>query len=427
MTRATTTRLLTTLTGALLMMLTVVPSAQAAAVKKVFHESLTVPGGQALYVGTTSTLVFTLTNDPKSAQTFGSAEIVVPPGYSVGTVSTDVANFSASVTGGIILVTSTGSSTTGIAPGASLNISANVTPTATACDATWPTYVKQSNDFSGTGNDFQPADPAPTTTVTGANTFTFTSQPVTTQWNTAMSPAPVVTAKDPCGNVLTAFNGNVTLAGSPAALATGATVSAVAGVATFPNLTFADYGVTETLTASAAGFDSVTSSPFDVVQSLVACPAGSSCTSGTVTDPAATTSVDTTANAGLIADQLTTTVKGDPSVYGTCGQPGTTSEPPLGTTVTLNVATRSKTVTMTLPKAYVNLIPNNGTPFMDICLALPTGSTFLDKFGQTTSTGLLADCSSTVTTTCVTSRRKLAGNEIITFLLPAGDPHVSWY
>ena len=427
-------KLRTTVATSLLLALGVawVPGAQAAALKKQFHESLSIattggtPVTGALAAGTAYDFAFTLTNDSHSPQAFGSAKVAVPTGFTLGAMSTNVANFHAADAGGSILLTSTGPTGSGIAPGSSVTIAVRVTtPVDGSCLSAWTTFVKQSNDFSGTGNDFLPVDPAPTTTA-GSNALAITRQPVNTQWNTAMDPGPIVAVVDPCGNAITSFTGDVTVTDGLGLLATGGTVAAVSGAATFANLTFSDYGVTDTLTASVPGFTPVTSDPFDIVQSLVSCAAGKTCSSGTLGDTGGTTLVSITANAGPTADHLATTLKGlnTTGLFPSCDASG---EPPLGAVVTFTVTTRSKTVTMTLPKAYVNQIPNNGTPFMDICLDVPVGSEFVDKFGHLTTTGLLPDCSTTIVVSCISSRRKNAGNEVVTFKLPPGDPHSSWF
>jgi hypothetical protein len=409
-----------------------IPGAQASAPKKVFHESLavTTTAGAAvtgaLAASTPYDFAFLLTNDAHSPQAFGSAKVVVPAGFSLGAMSASVANFHAAAVGGNVLLTSTGPTGAGIAPGSSVTITVRVTtPAAGSCAASWPAFVKQSNDFSGTGNDFQPADAAPATTV-GGGSLAVTRQPTSTQWNTAMAPGPIFSVVDPCGVAVASFTGDITVTDALGLLATGGLATAVAGSATFTNLTFSDYGLTDTLTASAAGFASVTTNGFDIVQSLVSCTAGAACNSGTLSDTDGTTLVSIAANSGPSADQLATTVKGlnTAGLFPGCDASG---EPPLGAVVTFVVTTRSKTVTMTLPKSYVNAIPNNGTPFMDICLDVPVGQEFVDKFGHTTTTGLLPDCATKNSVTCISSRGKNAGNEVITFKLPAGDPHSTWF
>jgi hypothetical protein len=432
MSRSATTRLIAATVVILSVGLVAGPTSSASAPKKMFGESLSVTttAGAAvtgpLAAATSYDFAFRLTNATSSPQAFGSALIVVPTGFTVGTLGTNVANFHAASTTAGVLVTSTGPTGTGITPGSSLTVTARVTtPTAGACRATWTTFVKQSNDFSGTGNDFQPADPAPATT-TGGGSLAFSRQPVTTQWNVAMDLPPTVTAKDPCGATLSTFSDAVTVTDGLSELVTGGSATATSGVATLSNLTFADYGLTDTLTASASGFTPVTSDAFDIVQSLVACAAGATCTSGQVSDKDVTTFVSITADKSSTAGQISTTVKGlnAKGLFPSCDASG---EPPLGAVTTFNVTDRAKTVTMTLPKNYVNQIPNNGTPFMDICLDVPVGSEFVDKSGKLTTTGLLPDCTTTRKTVCVVSRGKNAGNEIVTFRLPAGDPHSSWF
>lgn len=418
-------------------------SAQAPA-NKTYTSALVVSPVSADTTPATYTFTFTLTNAKTSPQAFGSGEITVPSGFALAssvfpiTTSSGQTNFSATTAPGGVLITSTGPTGSGIQPGQSLTIAVTAsTNSANLCSTVWPIEVKQSNDFSGTGNDFGSTGSA--TTGSGADHLAYATSPSTTEFDTNMTPAPQVAALDPCGKVDTSRTGSVTLTDSnptddvtgaavtPPVMATTQSASFVNGVASFPAITFSDFGFTDALTAASSGLKSVTSGSFDVVQRLTHCAPNKACDSGTLSDKASTTLADVAAAAAPNADILTVSVKGDPqAAYGTCHQPGPNPEPPFGSVVSLSVTQRAKTVTMTLPKAYVNLIPNNGTPFMDVCLNLPSGA-FVDKFGDTVSTGLLPNCSTSRTTTCVTDRRKNAGNEIITFVLPGGDPHTSWY
>jgi hypothetical protein len=84
---------------------------------------------------------------------------------------------------------------------------------------------------------------------------------------------------------------------------------------------------------------------------------------------------------------------------------------------------------MVLPKSYVLLQPTpNGTPFWDICLQ--SDAPFTDKYGHSNVTaGFLPDCPPVLPSPvqpCVQSRNKNAGNEIMKFVLPPGDPHAAW-
>ncbi len=101
-----------------------------------------------------------------------------------------------------------------------------------------------------------------------ANALVFTVQPLTTTAGATLAPALVVTAMDAFGNTATTFAGNVTVAigSNPggATLSGTATVAAVAGVATFNNLTITARGAGYTITASAAGVTGATSLAFDI-------------------------------------------------------------------------------------------------------------------------------------------------------------------
>jgi hypothetical protein len=177
---------------------------------------------------------------------------------------------------------------------------------------------------------------------------------------------------------------------------------------------------------------SAESTEFDIFQLLKPCDAGKPCTSGTLTGKAGKTLANIVADPAVTADVLSVNIKGDAT--GDCN--GTTTEPPLGENITLDVGDRTKSVTVTLPKAYVNQIPNNGTPFMDICLDVTAdGGAFFDKrhyanpqqFPNTVQIGVVADCSVTANVRpCIASRKKNAANEIIQLNLPAGDPQFHW-
>ncbi|MDT7539716.1 MAG: hypothetical protein QOI82_3301 [Actinomycetota bacterium] len=419
------------------------PAANAATSKKVFAETLTVDGGAApaSVPPGQHTFAFTLTNDTRSPQAFGSARIGAPSGFTFDSTPISTGNAASSVAlvngsaSGPLLMTTTGPTGSGVAPGAAVTISVVVTvPAAGACDVTWTTQVKQSNDFSGTGNDF--VGNSVSTPVAGSSHLAWTTQPTDMQHDVAMSPAPAVTLYDPCGNADTSYNGLVTAqdSSSDPAGAQTFTATAVSGVATFSSLTYPTWGYDHLLVATAAAPGPSTcdvgatcrSSSFHVYQLKKVCSTNGStpCSSGVLADSQDQTRVSIDSPAATSAAVLTVDVGGSPA-NAACS--ATTSEPPLGLLVTFNTA-RAKTVTMTLPKSYVNLIPNNGTPFMDICLQVPAGSEFVDKFRNPASTaGLLPDCSTARTTVCVTSRRKNAGNELITFTLPAGDPRAAWY
>ncbi|MDB4889090.1 MAG: hypothetical protein JWL61_945, partial [Gemmatimonadetes bacterium] len=96
----------------------------------------------------------------------------------------------------------------------------------------------------------------------------FTSQPSTASAGSPITPAVVVTARDAFGNTATSFTGNVSvvIGANPgnATLTGTTTVAAVAGVATFTNLSLTTAATGYTLVASASGLTSATSALFNI-------------------------------------------------------------------------------------------------------------------------------------------------------------------
>lgn len=103
-----------------------------------------------------------------------------------------------------------------------------------------------------------------------ANDLIVTVQPGNATAGVDIAPAVVVTARDGLGNVATGFNGLVSLAITPGTGAPGATlsgiasVSAVAGVATFSALNIDKAATGYTLSASATGVTGTVTAPFDI-------------------------------------------------------------------------------------------------------------------------------------------------------------------
>ena len=102
-----------------------------------------------------------------------------------------------------------------------------------------------------------------------ATQLVFTTQPSTVNAGAAISPAVVVTARDQFGNTATGFTGQVTVAigtngGGSGVLSGTLTVNAVAGVATFSNLSLDKVGTGYTLTAAATALTGTTSAAFNV-------------------------------------------------------------------------------------------------------------------------------------------------------------------
>jgi hypothetical protein len=128
----------------------VIGAAQAAPSTKIYDATVRVVAGPA------TTLQLKLTNAAGSKQTLGSANFTAPAGV------TNVTVVAGSVAGdGAFTVTSEGNvvkfrSTVPLKRTESVSANVSVTTTASCGDATWTAQAKQSNDFSGAGNDFTP-------------------------------------------------------------------------------------------------------------------------------------------------------------------------------------------------------------------------------------------------------------------------------
>ena len=108
-------------------------------------------------------------------------------------------------------------------------------------------------------------------TPAGVALLAFIEQPASTVAGTAITPAVRVAARDSLGNTVTDFTGNVTIsiASNPGGgtLSGAATVAAVAGVATFPNLSINKIGASYTLQAGSGVF-TATTAPFSVTSGI---------------------------------------------------------------------------------------------------------------------------------------------------------------
>lgn len=429
----------------------VAPGTDAAPVKKQFTVGLAITDGAqqavssaALQANTSYTFVFTVTNTSKGPQYYGSMKILVPTGYAATPQSaTNASGFTASsVTGGILVTSPTGS---GIAPAAAVVVTAAVTTPSSSCSAEWTTLVKQSNDFLGTGNDFIISGAQPTTTVGTPYLSWAAQQPSATEYDVAMSPAPIVTALDPCGHPVTS-GVPVTLTDEAGKFSTTATKSGTTstsnGQAAFSNLTFADFGFYDRMTATASGFTSAVSNWFIVAEKVTSCTTTTSCSLdlGNKNTTLATVTTGSGAAGQYVSGSRLAGTSGSNNFADCTTQEGGNLQ--VSDTMIIDTP-RAKEVTLTIAKALVNAVSNNGTPFMDICLDIPAlartpDNAFLTKADvasgitdpalATAYTGLLPDCAAIANTPpCVVSRGKRAANEVIVFDLPAGDPRIGAY
>ena len=259
---------------------------------------------------------------------------------------------------------------------------------------------------------------------TDPDTVIITVQPTTTAVNAVMTPAVVVNVDKSPGVVDPAFHGTVTLTyaanANPSNVPppSGATVTAVKGVATFSDLTFSKVGGNIQLIAvSNVGTTSPASAPFDIAGQTTPCPAGLSCQSGTVSS--AGTSGSAVAAAGATSDVLAATGGGFPVL--SCGR--------FGGVVSFSDQNRSLVITVTLDKAIVQLANPNGASDFNICWGSTKQFATLNGVPLTQANnefeGLLPDCVTNGPVPCVAHRNKdNAGDEVITIDAPAGDPRI---
>jgi hypothetical protein len=423
-------------------------AAQAAPSTKYYTASVSPTAVDASISGQAFTL--TLTNCGASSaccsrtshQTLGSANIQVDPAF--GNVSATVVTpgwFIQSTSNGLIQLRSNNS--TYLIPGQSLNIAVTADTPAGVGAYTWVTEVKQSNNFSGSGNDFTISGSQPQVFVGLPDHLAFVTQPSTVQASTKSSPsymstAPSVQVVEKDGTPVTVGAAQVALAADTAhgnpGLGGCTNVAAVDGLATFgPGCLTASnvgggYQLRATATWSYGNYQvslSTTqdSDAFDVVQVLTTCAAGAPCgatTNGTHT------SVSVSASSAPTVDQLEIAVGVDSP------QACLPFTPPNGLQVTrVLLDNRDKTITLTFDKYLVNQVPNNGTPFYTMCFAAPWGN-WLTASGSTPTfntdsneyVGILPDCTAAELAPqnpCVQSRSKHAANEIVTVSVPYQD------
>lgn len=160
---------------------------------------------------TTSLATFTVTlqNDPKSNQTFGSANIVPAAALQATSAATSRPGWTAAVdSSGIVELRSTSNA---VGKGDSISVDVTVASIPASCaDASWNSFVKQSNDFSGSGNDFTRltagSDLIPLGSFSIAHVGTVTDALFATVLTNQRFPF-TTTALDTCGNTKTTYSG----------------------------------------------------------------------------------------------------------------------------------------------------------------------------------------------------------------------------
>ena len=386
--------------------------------------------------GATSSFAFTITNEAATQQ-LGSVQISAPAGFVITGAPGSARRTSNSA---LFLNLS-------LAPSAATTLTLTAALACSGGSYQWGIEAKQSNDFNGSGNDFQ-LDPASagnlSGSVTGSCSLAFASggEPADTAVNAVITSAvgskggPVkVEVLDGSGQLVTGSTAAVTVAigSNPGAgsLSGTLTVNASGGIASFSDLSIDQQGVGYTLIATSPGFTQAPpSSSFDISGSVQ-----SSCsTPCTVSSSTATTTATVTVTSAIPpGDFLTAGVGGVD--YACAGTYTRVSDP-----VTFNVVSPSGvalssarfTVTLDIDKSAVLASGRTGASQWQICYAstqpfpAQSGTSGTAVIGGVThNTGLLLSCSNTQGAPCVQARHKdMAGDVIVTFLA-SGDP-IGW-
>jgi hypothetical protein len=398
--------------------------------------SISLPSGS-----TSATLRLTNNANPQS---LGSANITLPSDYTLvsGSVGTK--------SGNTLQVRNLN-----LASGASIDITINLkTPCVGAGSEAWGLIVKQANNFSGPpGNDFVRATgtAAPSTTVSGSQCLLrFANQPNTTATGSTIKDGYNSTGNgikveiyDPGTGQTVDSDANVTLTlsykPSGGALTGGGATAAVAGVATFSGLSIDAAGPYKLQASSPAASNTPNSNQFMVSDTVTEC-SGTGCnfqeqtteTTFKITPKKGTQGADFVATTNLSGIRISCDFA--PFSYPDNRQPNT-----IWYTYDDGAAASTKTNTIVIDKAYVQITPENGSSKYQICYTSPVR--FKDRtgnlaqpdpwadgpsafFGQTWYTGLLPDCSGSkpVAPCSLGFTGSGSGNRVGTFLTPAGDP-----
>jgi hypothetical protein len=330
-----------------------------------------------------------------------------------------------------------------------------VSSTATAGRIDFATQIKQSNDFSGSGNDFGRVGADPTVYIGSgpATHLDFVRQPTSVQGtgqSTGTGTTAILTtcasvrALDALGNLATSFTGTVTLTPSDSALglALGGTTPVAAatsaGLATFGTgtgctggLSATKLGFGYTLTASSGTLGTDTSDPFDVLQFYAAC--GAACSTPAIKGAKGTTASAQATSASTDTHPLTFDVGQRGWAYDAICNPdvGVSGTNPYRDAVTIDLNAHSKTVTLQWTKQAVQWAINNGASQWRVCVAatfvFPAVGGPATDAGDGFFVGALLPCGSSglsATDPCLQKLNKSGGLQQAVVLLPLhdGDP-----
>lgn len=419
------------------------------------YESAAGEAGSGQTVGITATF-----KDETSTQQLGSANLFWPSGFDVVSASSNVGNASLAKS-----CTNLGASAgpcvqvrgLALAPGESATVTMSVTTPACqqGSNFAWFAEAKQANNYSGSpGNDlaYDAANSQPNTTLDGACSLTWSTEPNNAQTGVAITSnsyaagnAPSVTVLDANGAPVGTSTASVGVGLATNLLATlsgNAPQTAANGTASFGSLAINVPATGYKLSASSGTLTGAISNSFNVTDQVVTCspsnPTSCAVTDGTQNGNHAQVNATPTTT-GLLLES----VNADNAAQLTC--PGFTSSDPN----TYQFATPSgwgKVVTLTIrPLKKLSGNANQILKAQQICFGAPedftTASGTLAPAGTLPDgtagfIGLLPDCTSSATSPChdrkkdTTISDSLSPNGfdlVLVASIPAafaGDPHM---
>lgn len=449
---------------------------------KVYSATVSPPVTPVAPVPSGAQVLLTLTNGPSNVG-FGSAEVSFEgenrfePPFSVDRAGWVVAEVSApGATTTVLRLTNGGSGGQyEVTPGSSVTVTLPVRPTAGAGQVELRSQVKQSNDFSGTGNDFQGGTaPVAYFGAGPAHSIEWVTPPSTVQIATAPSGVatagltptlvmcPTVRVVDEDGNpvtdtqvsiAVTASGGGLTYTDGSVTQDLPVTRTTTAGVLRLGDAgctegvqgTSLGTGLTMTARATVAGMLRQITGPFDVLPVYGTC-AGATCSASGVQGEAKTTA-SVAASGGGTGSQRLTFYALDSEAWAfpnsSCDpDPGTRGKNPYRDEVTVDLNGYAKTLTLRWGKKAVQWHTSNGAKSWQVCVATDYEWTALD--GAATAyydpaqvqtpvdlpewyVGSAPPCPSdlsTATGPCLQSLGRNAGDQVATVHLPdvEGDP-----
>ena len=229
---------------------------------------------------------------------------------------------------------------------------------------------------------------AVTVSAAAATELVVTGQPGNTAAGTAMAPPVQVTARDPFGNTATGFAAGVTVAiatNPSAGVLTGITTRpAVAGVATFPDLSIDKSGAGYTLAASANGLLPDTSTTFTISAGSVS--QSQSTVSAAPTSITASNGSSTSTITVIAKDAFGNLIQGATVVLAASGT-GNALTQPAGPTNASGVATGTLSATAAGAKTVSATIAGVAITQTASVTVTPAAASRLEFIGQPSATG----------------------------------------